>query len=63
MKTLKTALRIVVLIATNLLTLPFQILLLIGIYASNLEKEQMDEFYKWCAETCGELTTWIKTGR
>ncbi len=60
---MKTALRIFVIVLTNLITLPFQILILIGIYASNLTKDEMDELGKWGYEVCHDATTWIKTGR
>lgn len=60
---MKTALRIFVFVLINLITLPLQILILIGIYASNLRKDEMDEFYEFCEEACHSDMTWIKTGR
>jgi len=60
---MKTALRIFVIVLANLITLPLQILILIGIYASDLREDELDELGEWGGEICHSNITWIKTGR
>lgn len=60
---MKTVLRIFVIVLANLITLPFQILILIGIYASNLREDELDELSEWGSEILHSNITWIKTGR
>jgi len=60
---MKSVLRIMVLIISNLLTLPFQLVVVAIICLTSWTNDEQKELVDECEETLNVTKHWIKTGR